>query len=234
MIEAMTEALAEPAQQHTSGRLQAPEVRPSGRLDQAGQTSQFGRTQPSYQSPSGRLQKPAQDAGSSEERPRTAYRGANGQARRKSVAYRNGKQTAREQEEKEARRRKKILIPIMVIGLGVAVVLLAPAMQLIAPQVDAQTSISIVAELRSQPSKRPGRTVDQAVNDWLEESRRTGDLVNASGWFIKPIRFDRSKVVVGFSFEEKGGSKTAEWLADVHSNAFTPKDDLAAQVYGDK
>jgi hypothetical protein len=150
------------------------------------------------------------------------------------MAHRRGKQAAQELEEQEARRRKKILIPIMVVGLGIAVALLAPATQLIAPQVDAQTSLSTLTALRSQPSKRLGETVDQCVNDWLEQSRRDGNLVNVSGWFIKPIRFDRSKVVLGFSFEEKGGAKTAEWLADVHSNAFTPKDDLAAQVYGEK
>jgi hypothetical protein len=145
------------------------------------------------------------------------------------------RQTARDIEEKEAaRRRKKILIPVMVIGLAVAVVLLAPATQLIAPQVDAQTSISTLSALRSEPSKREGETVDQSVNGWLEQSRRAGDLVNVSGWFVKPVRFDRSKVVLGFTYEEKSGVKTAEWLADVHSNAFTPKNDLAAQVYGDR
>jgi len=225
-------------QAETSGTVQTvPEVVPSGKLDQPEQLAQFGASHPSYSSPSGRLQKPAESGGTGEERPRTAYRTAsgNGSARGKSMAQRKGRQFSRELEEREARRRKKkILIPIMVVGLAVAVVLLAPATQLIAPQVDAQTSISTLSMLRSEPSKRAGESVDQYINDWVEQSRKTGDLISLSGWFVKPIRFDKSKILLGFTLEEKGGVKTAEWVADVHNNVFTPKNDLAAQVYGDK
>jgi len=224
------------AQAQNSGELQTvPEVQPSGRLEQLNQAVQFSSSHPSYQRPSGHLQKPDQTAASGEEKPRTAYRApsSSGNGRRKTMA-RKGKRARELEEQEAARRRKKFLIPIMVVGLVVAVVLLAPATQLIAPQVDAQTSISTLAAFRSQPSKRQGMTVDECVNDWLEQSRKAGDLVNASGWFIKQIRFDRSKVVLGFSFEEKGGVKTAEWLADVHDNSFAPKNDLAAQVYGNK
>jgi hypothetical protein len=99
------------------------------------------------------------------------------------------------------------------------------------PQVDAQTSISTLTTFRSLPSKSPGKTVDQCVNEWLEESRKSEDLVSYSGWSIRPIRFDKSKLFLGFSFQEKGGVRTAEWLADIDKNTFTPKNDLAAQVY---
>ena len=137
-------------------------------------------------------------------------------------------------QDKESGRRKKVLIPLMVIGLGIAAVLLAPAIQVIATQVDAQTSISTLTTFRSQPSRRPGKTVDQCVNEWLDESSKAGDLVSYSGWSIKPIKFDTGKILIGFSFVDKGGVRTAEWLADVHENTFTPKNDLAAQVYGNK
>jgi hypothetical protein len=70
------------------------------------------------------------------------------------------------------------------------------------------------------------------LNDWLEASRKSGELVRYAGWSIRTIRFDKSKVLLGFSYEEKNGVRTAEWLADLRDNTFTPKNDLAAEVYG--
>jgi len=72
------------------------------------------------------------------------------------------------------------------------------------------------------------------VNQWLDESRKTGDLVSYSGWSVRPIKFDTGKVLIGFSFVDKSGVQMAEWLADVHKNTFIPKNDLAVQVYGNE
>jgi hypothetical protein len=126
-----------------------------------------------------------------------------------------------------------VLIPVVLIGLGAICVLLAPAAKLVSWEVDPQTSIATLTALRSQPSKEPGKTVDQCVNDWLDQSRKSGELVRYSGWTIRPVRLNKSKVLLAFSFEDKEGVKMAEWLADV-DKTFVPRNDLAAQVYGDK
>jgi hypothetical protein len=125
-----------------------------------------------------------------------------------------------------------MLIPVAAIGLGAVAVLLAPASRLITWQVDAQTSISTLTTFRSQPSRRPGKTVDQCVEEWLDASRKSGELVRYAGWSIRTIRFDKSAILLDFSFEEKSGVRTAEWLADVRDNTFAPRNDLAAEVYG--
>jgi hypothetical protein len=119
-----------------------------------------------------------------------------------------------------------------VIGLGALAVVLAPAAKLITWEPDPGTSVSILTTFRSQPSKLPGKTVDDCVNGWLDSSRKSGGLVRYAGWTIKTMRFNKSKIVLGFSYQEKDGVRTAEWLADLHNNTFTPNNDLAAEIYG--
>jgi hypothetical protein len=213
---------AAPSQSRHSGRLRASDpVRGSGRLDATDRVGTSGRLIPLDQAP-----------GSADERPRTG-RGPNGTGRRSPEATgQKPRKGVREAPDEESRRRKKILIPLVVIAIGAAVVLLAPATQLIAPQVDATTSISTLTAFRSQQSKQPGKTVDQCMNEMLDESRKSGQFVRYSGWSIKPVSFNKSKIVLGFSFEEKDGLKVAEWSVDVDTNTFIPKNDLAAQVYG--
>ena len=81
-------------------------------------------------------------------------------------------------------------------------------------------------------SKVSGKTVDQCVNEWVDESRQAGTLVRFVGWSIKPMDFSKSKVTFEFSYEDKDGVKLADWLADVDNSRFVPKNDLAGQVYG--
>lgn len=195
-----------------------------------------GRLQPGHQvRTSGRLRPPEQSAGD-EEKPRGAYSSARGSGHvRRPAAVPRPRKGARElADEEQARLRKRILIAAAVAGIVATLVLFLPALQVIAPQVDAQTSISTLTTFRSQPSKTSGKSVDQVVNEWLDESRRSGKMVGYSGWSVKPVRFNKSKVVLGFSFEERDGIRTAEWLADVGNNTFVPKNELAAEVYGNK
>jgi len=214
-------AAAAPTQVRPSGRLTGPvEVRNSGRLPATGSDRNSGRLA-------------SEEGPPSAEGARTPY----GLRKTSNTGSRPGsrnKKSRKDVDEEETRRRRKILIPLLILALAAAVALLAPATQMITWQVDAQTSISTLTTFRSLPSKLPGKTVDQCINEFLDESRKGGDFISASGWSIKPIRFDKTKFLLGFSFEEKGGVRTAEWLADVDSGTFTPKNDLAAQIYGSK
>jgi len=153
-------------------------------------------------------------------------------------AHSRSRQTAQAKaDEKAAGWRKLILLPVTLAGLVAVAFLLAPATELIKPlmpQVDPETSVSALTMFRSQPSKLPGKTVDQCVNEWINESQKSGNLVRYSGWSIKPIRFAKSKLFVSFSFEEKDGVRNAEWRGDVASKTFIPTNDLAAEVYGTK
>jgi len=221
-------------QVRTSGRLQtAVQVRTSGRLEAGDPLEALeGLSTPETGPPSEERRQPNSNGAPSEEKRQPNYNGAmaNGHRRRPDTPHTRPRKTAGK-DVRQPRFPKKILIPVLIVSLGVAAFLLSPGLGVIAPQVDAQTSISALAALRSQPSKRPGKTVDQCVNEWLEESRDAGNLVSYSGWSFKQIMFDKSKVLLVFSFEEKGGVKTAEWLADVHENSFASKNDLAAQIY---
>src|SRR5262245_28732424 len=213
-------------------------ARASGGLQTATQVRSSGRLQsPDTARTSGRLRAPEQEPSSLEQ----TQRGANGEARAngnhrpRPTTRRSSRKDARNVRHHESTLRKKIvLIPVIVIGLGVAAYLLAPVAKLIAPEVDAETSVSTLTTFRSQPSRQPGKTVDRCVNEWIDESRKAGDLVAFSGWSTRPIKFDTGKIVIGFSFTDKGGVRMAEWLADVHKNTFIPRNDLAAQVYENK
>src|SRR5262249_23781665 len=122
-----------PAQSRTSGRLEAAaQARVSGRLQA-----------PTLARNSGRLLIPEREPSPAEQTPRSVggEARAHGKHQRPKTTGRQPRSSARDIPDRESRRRKKILIPLMVIALGVASFLLAPVIQVVAPRVDAQTSI---------------------------------------------------------------------------------------------
>ena len=95
-----------------------------------------------------------------------------------------------------------------------------------------QTAALVLEKLRKMPSNQEGLTVDESVTRELERSRRVGNLVSYQGWTVRRAPGDKSKLLVVFSFDERGNTQQrAEWLADPVSSTFTPQTDLAAAVY---
>jgi hypothetical protein len=95
-----------------------------------------------------------------------------------------------------------------------------------------QTAALVLDKLRKMPSNQEGLTVDESVTRELERSRRIGNLVSYQGWTVRLAPGDKSKLLVVFSFGERGNTQQrAEWLADPVSSTFTPQTELAAAVY---
>ena len=98
-------------------------------------------------------------------------------------------------------------------------------------QAEPKIVLSALDKLRKTPSNEPDLTIDAALSRQLETSRRVKNLVAYHGWTVRPIKGTRSKVVLVFSYEEVGGvHHSAEWIADLANNTFTPETDLAAAV----
>ena len=91
--------------------------------------------------------------------------------------------------------------------------------------------LSALDRLRHLPSSEPEVTVDARLSRELETSRRVKNLVSYQGWTVRPVKGTKNKVVLVFSYEEVGGIlQSAEWLADLNSNTFTPQTELAETV----
>jgi hypothetical protein len=55
------------------------------------------------------------------------------------------------------------------------------------------------------------------------------------GWTVRPIKGTKSKVVFTFSYVEVGEvHQSAEWIADLNNNTFTPQNERAAAVFNVK
>ena len=91
--------------------------------------------------------------------------------------------------------------------------------------------LAALEKLRHLPSNEADVTVDARLSRELETSRRVKNLVAYQGWTVRPIKGTKSKVVLVFSYEEVGGVRqSAEWIADLSNNTFTPQTELAETV----
>jgi hypothetical protein len=98
-------------------------------------------------------------------------------------------------------------------------------------QAEPKTVLSALDKLRKSPSNEPELTIDGVLSRQLETSRRVKNLVSYQGWTVRPIKGSRTKVVLVFSYEETGGvHHSAEWIADLANNTFTPQTDLATAL----
>ena len=84
-------------------------------------------------------------------------------------------------------------------------------------------------QLRRLPSREAGKSIEELMNAELQKSRAAGELVSFQGWAVKP--YDSSNFVVSFTYEEKSGRKSAEWLVGPANNTFIPKSELAVNVH---
>ncbi len=100
-------------------------------------------------------------------------------------------------------------------------------------QAEPKTVLAALDKLRKTPSNEPGLTIDARLVRELETARRVGNLRAYQGWTVRPIKGNKTKVVLAFTYVEVGDvHQSAEWIADLTTGAFTPQTELAATVYG--
>jgi hypothetical protein len=98
-------------------------------------------------------------------------------------------------------------------------------------QAEPKTVLSALDKLRRMPSNEPGLTLDARLLHEIETSRRVGNLAGYQGWTVRPIKGTKARVVLAFSYVEVGDvHQSAEWIADLTNNTFTPQTDLATWV----
>jgi len=100
-------------------------------------------------------------------------------------------------------------------------------------QAEPKTVLTALDNLKKLPSSEPGVTIDARLLRELETSRRVGNLAAYKGWTVRPIKGTSARVVLAFSYVEVGDvNKSAEWMADLTHNIFTPQTELAVAVHG--
>lgn len=98
-------------------------------------------------------------------------------------------------------------------------------------EAEPKTILSALEKLRHLPSSEPGLTVDARLARELETAKRVGNLVSYQGWAVRPIKGTKNRVLLVFSYQEVGDvHQSAEWLADLNNNTFTPQTDLAKTI----
>jgi hypothetical protein len=95
--------------------------------------------------------------------------------------------------------------------------------------VSAKTAVGVMNQLRSLPSNKTGMNLDQCLMDEIKKSRENGQLVNYTGWTIKSP--NPNQYLISFSFEERNGVKSAEWLVDASHSSFMPQSELAIALH---
>ncbi len=99
-------------------------------------------------------------------------------------------------------------------------------------QAEPKTVLAALDNLKRSPSSEPGFTIDARLLRELETSRRVGNLTAYKGWTVRPIKGTTARVVFAFSYVEVGDvNKSAEWIADLTHNIFTPQTELAVAVH---
>ena len=119
------------------------------------------------------------------------------------------------------------IVAVLVVGAYVFVMPLV-----LSQEAEPKAALSALEKLRHLPSSEPGITIGEQMSNALEVSRRAGNLASYKGWTVHPIKGTKTKVLISFSYQEKGGiDQHAEWIADLTNNTFTPQSELAADVY---
>ena len=123
------------------------------------------------------------------------------------------------------------IVALVVLGCAVAYVYVVPLVY--SDGAEPKVILAALETLRRMPSSEEGLTIDARMTRELEKSRRGGNLVGYQGWTVKSIKGTKSRVVISFSYDERGNVRQrAEWLADLSTNTFTPQNEFAALVSG--
>lgn len=119
----------------------------------------------------------------------------------------------------------------LVTVLGVGIYMFVVPM-VYSERAEPKVVLSALEKLRKSPSAEPNVSIDARLMREIETSRRVGNLVAYQGWTVRPIKGTKSKVVFAFAFVEVGDvHQSAEWIADLTNNSFTPQTELATSVY---
>jgi len=120
------------------------------------------------------------------------------------------------------------IVAVSVVGAYVFVVPLV-----LSQEAEPKAALSALEKLRSLPSSEPGVTIGEQMSNALEVSRRAGNLASYKGWTVHPIKGTKTKVLISFSYQEKGGiDQHAEWIADLTAGSFAPQSALAVSASG--
>ncbi|MEW6127794.1 MAG: hypothetical protein AB1757_12220 [Acidobacteriota bacterium] len=86
----------------------------------------------------------------------------------------------------------------------------------------------VLERLQSQTANNSYLTVDEALNNEVEKSRKAENLMESEGWNVEAIEGGFS---ITFSFQEKDKQQKAVWLFNAFENTYKPQTDLANFVY---
>jgi len=158
-----------------------------------------------------------------------------------AVAFKKAKKESKKPAKRSASRPGKPprKLRLSVLGVASLVALFSAGVYIfIVPlvysgQAEPKTVLAALDNLKRSPSSEPGVTVDARLLRELETSRRVGNLTAYKGWTVRPIKGTTARVVFAFSYVEVGDvNKSAEWMADLTHNIFTPQTELAVAVHG--
>jgi hypothetical protein len=127
---------------------------------------------------------------------------------------------------------RRLRLPVLVGACLVAVISVGTYIFVVplvySERAEPKIVLSALDKLRRMPSNDPQFTLDARLLRELETSRRVGNLVSYQGWTVRPIKGTKTKVILAFSYEEVGQAhQSAEWIADLNNNTFTPNTELA-------
>jgi hypothetical protein len=145
--------------------------------------------------------------------------------------------TARPATARPAKPPRKLRLSVLSVAALVAVfsvgIYIFVVPMVYSEQAEPKTVLLALDNLRRMPSNEPEITIDARLLRELETSRRVGNLAGYQGWTVRPIKGTKARVVLAFSYVEVGDvHQSAEWVADLTNNTFTPRTELAATVYG--
>ena len=157
-----------------------------------------------------------------------------------AFAFKKAKKESKNQAKRSASRPAKPprKLRLSVLGVASLVALFSAGVYIfIVPlvyseQAEPKTVLTALDNLKKLPSSDPGVTIDARLLRELETSRRVGNLAAYKGWTVRPIKGTSARVVLAFSYVEVGDvNKSAEWMADLTHNIFTPQTELAVAVH---
>jgi len=158
-----------------------------------------------------------------------------------AVAFKNAKKESKKPAKRSASRPGKPprKLRLSVLGVASLVALFSAGVYIfIVPlvysgQAEPKSVLAALDNLKKLPSSEPGITIDARLLRDLETSRRVGNLTAYKGWTVRPIKGTSARIVFAFSYVEVGDvNKSAEWMADLTHNIFTPQTELAVAVHG--
>ena len=157
-----------------------------------------------------------------------------------AVIFKNAKNESKKPAKRSASRAGKPprKLRLSVLGVASLVALFSAGVYIfIVPlvysgQAEPKAVLAALDNLKKSPSSEPGVTIDARLLRDLETSRRVGNLAAYKGWTVRPIKGTSARIVFAFSYVEVGDvNKSAEWMADLTHNIFTPQTELAVAVH---